>query len=94
MAEGVFEQVLYQQRPQRHEYLLTAKGRGLLPWFISLLQWGDKWCDPQRMGKPMLVTHEPCGHLLDAQVHCSECQGRLRAHEVRFTRNGQDLADG
>lgn len=91
VEEGVFEQVAYQQRPLRHEYQLTAKGRDLFPWFLALLQWGDKWCDPTGRGQPMLVRHRSCGQLLEAQVCCSECGEHLRAHEVEFTMDGEAL---
>lgn len=91
VERGVLEQMAYQQRPLRYEYHLTAKGRGLFPWFLTLLQWGDKWCDPQRRGPPMLVTHVRCGQPLAAQVRCSECRDVLRAHEVQFTLDGEDM---
>ena len=91
VEQGVLEQVVYQQRPLRYEYHLTEKGQGLFPWFLTLLQWGDTWCDPQGRGKPMQVTHNPCGEPLQAQVHCSECHGVLKAHEVRFTLDGEDM---
>lgn len=88
VEEGVFEQVAYQQRPLRHEYCLTDKGRDLFPWFLALLQWGDKWCDPEQGGRPMLVNHSSCGGPLLAEVRCSQCQQALKAHEVQFTRDG------
>ena len=91
VEQGVLQQVAYRQRPLRHEYQLTDKGKELFPWFLSLLQWGDKWCDPQRRGKPMLVTHGPCGQALAAQVRCSECHDVLRAHEVQFTLDGEQF---
>ena len=56
-----------------------------------MVQWGDTWCDPLGRGKPMQVMHTPCGEPLQAQVHCSECQGVLKAHEVRFTFDGEDM---
>ena len=88
VEEGVLHQVAYQQRPLRYAYRLTEKGSGLFPWFFTLLQWGDKWCDQQQQGKPILVTHTPCGELLVAQVRCSACQEALKAHQVQFTLNG------
>jgi DNA-binding HxlR family transcriptional regulator len=91
VEEGVLQQVAYQQRPLRQEYQLTDKGRALFPWFLTLLQWGDKWCDPQGLGQPVLVTHSPCDQVLEAQVRCSECQDVLRAHEVQFTLDGQQF---
>ncbi len=89
--EGIFEQLPYQQRPVRHAYHLTGKGRDLFPWFLALLQWGDKWCDPQQQGKPMLLTHSPCGRPMHGEVRCSECRQPVRAHEVVFTRDGEEL---
>ena len=40
--EGVFERVLYQERPPRHEYRLTEKGRDLFVALNALRQWGDR----------------------------------------------------
>jgi DNA-binding HxlR family transcriptional regulator len=91
VEEGVLQQVPYQQRPLRYDYRLTDKGRGLFPWFLTLLQWGDKWCDPQRRGKPTLATHSSCGRPLIAEVRCSECREPLRAHQVQFTLDGENL---
>ena len=59
VEEGIFAQIAYQQRPLRHEYRLTEKGEATYPWFLTLLQWGDKWCDPGGDGKPMKLTHQP-----------------------------------
>ena len=82
--EGVFRQSVYLQRPLRHEYCLTEKGEALYPWFLALLQWGDKWCNVADGGKPMQLTHEPCERALHGQVECSACGGVLKAHEVQF----------
>jgi DNA-binding HxlR family transcriptional regulator len=84
VQEGIFEQVLYQERPQRFEYQLTPKGEATYPYFLALLQWGDKWCDPQQDGKPMQLTHTPCDKKLVGEVRCSECNTVLKAPEVEF----------
>jgi DNA-binding HxlR family transcriptional regulator len=89
VEEGVYRQQVYQQRPLRHEYLLTEKGEALYPWFLTLLQWGDKWCSPDNKGKPMRLTHTRCGKSLRGQVCCSACGGVLKAHEVRFSLSEQ-----
>jgi DNA-binding HxlR family transcriptional regulator len=81
----IFMKTAYQQRPRRHEYTLTEKGEALYPYFLTLLQWGDKWCDPTGEGKPMRLTHSSCGRALQGQVKCSECDGVLKAHEVKFS---------
>jgi DNA-binding HxlR family transcriptional regulator len=84
VEHGIFEQVLYNQRPPRYEYELTGKGEATYPWFLSILQWGDKWCDPIGAGKPMRLIHKTCGQTLHGQVKCSECDSVLNAQEVRF----------
>jgi DNA-binding HxlR family transcriptional regulator/peroxiredoxin len=42
-ADGVLTRKPYQQRPTRHEYLLTPRGRALLPVLVGLQDWGDGW---------------------------------------------------
>src|SRR6185295_16382400 len=43
VAEGIFRRVLYQDNPERYEYLLTPKGRDLHVALQGLRQWGDKY---------------------------------------------------
>ncbi|MFF4247067.1 winged helix-turn-helix transcriptional regulator [Streptomyces sp. NPDC001822] len=40
---GVLFRQPYQDRPVRHEYRLTPRGRALLPVLIALQDWGDTW---------------------------------------------------
>jgi hypothetical protein len=40
--EGIFERVLYQERPARYEYRLTQKGSDLFTALNALRQWGDQ----------------------------------------------------
>jgi len=39
----VLTRVAYQERPVRHDYLLTDRGRALLPVLAGLQEWGDTW---------------------------------------------------
>jgi DNA-binding HxlR family transcriptional regulator len=41
--EGIFERVLYSERPERYEYKLTRKGRDLSLALTALRQWGDEY---------------------------------------------------
>ncbi len=82
--EDVFSLVRYQQKPSRYEYHLTPKGLGLYPFFLTLLQWGDKWCTPDGEGRPMLLYHTLCGSALRGVVCCSECGLELSPQSVRF----------
>jgi len=85
VAQDIFEMRPYQQRPLRHEYYLTGKGWDLFPWFLTLLQWGDRWCDPVSAGPPMSLTHTPCDQPLIGQVVCDQCGDEVRPNEVDFT---------
>lgn len=42
VEHGVLRRVPYSEHPPRHDYLLTAKGEGLLPVLIALQEWGDR----------------------------------------------------
>ncbi|MFG2822709.1 winged helix-turn-helix transcriptional regulator [Kitasatospora sp. NPDC048365] len=41
--DGVLVREPYQDRPVRHDYRLTARGRALLPVLVALQDWGDTW---------------------------------------------------
>ena len=42
---GVLDRRPYQTHPERHEYVLTEKGRALNSVMIAMLQWGDRWSE-------------------------------------------------
>lgn len=41
--EGMLERIPYQQRPLRHEYRLTDKGRDFFSVLAAMISWGDRW---------------------------------------------------
>ena len=82
VAQGVFSRRLYQQSPERHEYLLTSMGRALYGPFIAMLAWGDRWF---AKGKPpLLLRHTTCGHDFQASVLCSQCHKPIIAADMRY----------
>lgn len=85
VEEGIFEPRAYQDNPPRYAYQLSAKGTALFPWFLTLLQWGDAWCDTQNLGKPMQLMHTCCQQPLRGEVVCNQCQCELKAHAVQFS---------
>jgi DNA-binding HxlR family transcriptional regulator len=82
-TEGIFEMKAYQEKPKRHDYVFTDKGRGLYPFFLGLLQWGDKWCGGES-GVPIIAKHDACGFDLKARTCCDQCLQTLEAHELSF----------
>ncbi|MGB2248134.1 MAG: winged helix-turn-helix transcriptional regulator [Alcanivorax sediminis] len=79
---GILEKVAYQQRPLRHEYRLTVKGKDLYPVIVHLAQWGDKYLAGEH-GAPLNRIHTTCGHTLEAQLQCRQCGETVKANEVR-----------
>jgi DNA-binding HxlR family transcriptional regulator len=49
VEEGIFERVLYQERPARYEYCLTPKGSDLFTALNALRQWGDQYLSAKPM---------------------------------------------
>ena len=41
--EGLLEKRLYEERPPRHEYVLTEKGRDFYPVLAAMWRWGADW---------------------------------------------------
>ena len=70
--EGILETRVYETRPQRHEYLLTEKGRGLWRVLAQLLMWGDEHYVGEA-GPPRILRHRECGGRLDYSLRCKKC---------------------
>ena len=62
-AAGILEKHPYQDRPVRHEYLLSPAGLDLYPTFLLLMAWGDRWRAPEA-GPPLILIHEQCGAIV------------------------------
>jgi len=82
VEHGILERRRYQERPERHEYRLTAKGRDLYPILVSLMQWGDRHGEHEA-GPPLVLRHEGCGEVADPQLTCGHCGEVLDPREVR-----------
>jgi DNA-binding HxlR family transcriptional regulator len=74
---GLLERRPYQEPGQRtrHEYVLTERGRDLLPVALALMAWGDKHLTGER-GAPLALRHAGCGADVHVEVRCAE------GHEV------------
>src|SRR5262249_30615299 len=83
---GVLRRVPYQERPRRYEYRLTPKGLDLQPVLLALVRWGDTHMAAEGR-RPVLPQHRARGQVFDPVVACSQCGGRVDAHNVR-TRPG------
>jgi DNA-binding HxlR family transcriptional regulator len=62
----LLEKRLYQERPPRHEYVLTAKGRDFRPVIWTLFAWGNRHLAPE--GESVLLTDPASGDPVDPIV--------------------------
>lgn len=79
-AAGLFTRQPYREEGQRtrHEYVLTDKGRDLLPVVLALMQWGDKYLQDVA---PLQLVEEATGAPVRVQVR-SESGNELTLEEV------------
>ena len=83
--EGVLERRRYDERRERFEYLLTEKGRALLPVLAALRRWGQEWTEGRDGSR---LTHDACGHEVSVRMHCAECGRPVTAEEISAARVG------
>ena len=81
VSAEIVERVPYQDRPVRHEYLLTQKGRDLSPSLVALMKWGDRWCNDG--SAPTVLVHSDCGTPLMQVTHCRTCDDALDPGQIR-----------
>lgn len=91
---GVLDKVPYQDRPVRHEYRLTDKGRDLWPVLTAMRQWGDTWAAPD--GPPLELVHTSCGQITQVAHVCGVCGESIDHRSVRAvdgpgSRSGQPI---
>ena len=77
----ILERIPYQERPLRHEYRLTAKGRDLSPALVALMAWGDRWCAED--GPPTLLVHDVCQTPIEHLVRCPDCEEPVASNHIR-----------
>jgi len=80
---GILQKELYQQRPDRHEYRLTAKGQDLFPVLMTMMRWGNRWLVKDEQ-KTVELQHKDCCEKAEPRLVCSVCgkpmtPGRVQA---------------
>lgn len=72
VATGVLERRLYQERPSRYEYHLTAAGEDLHTVITALRQWGDRHAVDDGRPPATRFAHA-CGATEPARMVCPDC---------------------
>lgn len=81
VAAGILEKRAYSERPPRHEYRLTAKGRELMPVMVSLLIWGNRWTSPAS-GPTTLLVDRATGQPIEP--HLTLTGPKLQPADIRL----------
>lgn len=89
VREGILERRAYRQHPPRHEYLLTEKGRDLLPAILALARWGRKWTDTTAL--PPQLLHTRCGSEVGLDLRCPTCGELVPPGEIELHRAGAEV---
>ena len=86
--EGVLERRAYQSRPERFEYVLTPKGRALLPVVAALANWGQTWTEKPAgfSDRAPRLTHLTCGQELPFSLQCGTCGRAASPDEIGVDR--------
>jgi DNA-binding HxlR family transcriptional regulator len=81
-ADGLLERRLYNERPPRHEYHLTGKGKAFYPVLLALRAWGEAWCKSGEEGRAVHFTHKTCGKPAGLGPTCESCGQPLRREDM------------
>jgi DNA-binding HxlR family transcriptional regulator len=73
----------YQTNPERHEYLLTAKGRDTILVLQALLQVGDKWAVSGDTGPPLKFVDRKTGHTVKLAMVDTETGQRVKTQDLQ-----------
>lgn len=78
---GVFVRRQYSDRPVRHEYLLTSRGRQVWPILIAMWAWERNWVRGEAVNLPRM-RHTTCGAFIDPVLTCDSCRAAIQWREV------------
>lgn len=83
-ADGIIERRLYQDRPRRYEYRLTAKGKDLHGVVLALRAWGLRWCGLDGDAGPAVrLIHTSCGGEVGSARICRHCGETINPRDIR-----------
>ena len=83
VEQDILERRLYQERPERYEYLLTEKGKGLMLVLGAMATWGLKWMPGTNMNR---MRHLACGHQATVRGYCAHCDQTITVDDVEVVR--------
>jgi DNA-binding HxlR family transcriptional regulator len=85
VRHGVLESQAYSERPLRHEYVLTRKGKDLYAVLLTLHGWGAKHLYGES-GAGVAFIHKSCGNVLDPTLACACCGEVVKPRDLEMRR--------
>jgi len=76
VAEGIAERRAYSERPVRHDYWLTDKGKALFDVLYAMRNWAERWAyAPGETGEGPAIryVHRACGADVGTATICPGC---------------------
>jgi len=71
---GVLTKHQYSDRPVRHQYDLTTRGRQVWPILIAMWAWEKRWVEDDDVDLPRM-RHTSCGAFFEPLLTCVACDG-------------------
>lgn len=81
VREGLLERNVYQVRPERSEYVLTAKGSSIWPLLLAIWTWERRWVTSHSYATPP-IRHLTCGNEMSPVYCCNACGGAALPESV------------
>ena len=85
VEEGLLEKRPYQDRPTRHEYLLTDKGRDFYAVLAAMWRWGSDWLWEEGEATPFELVDRETGEPVRPRVVDEATGAPIDAGRVRVT---------
>ena len=83
VRHGVLEPQVYSERPLRHEYVLTRKGKDLYAVLLTMHGWGAKHVYGEAAAGTSFI-HKGCGKELDPALACGCCGETVRPRDLEI----------
>lgn len=80
VAEGIAERRAYSERPVRHDYWLTDKGKALFDVLYAMRNWAERWAyapGETEDGPAIRYVHRACGSDVGTASVCPGCGAPL-----------------
>ena len=86
VAEGIAERRAYSERPLRHDYWLTDKGKALFDVLYAMRNWSERWAyAPGETGDGPAIryVHRTCGADVGTAKICPGCGAELGYSDLK-----------